>query len=71
MSDESLLGLLLRAHAGCAAQAHGEKYVFDNSVASSHYEQAVTSIECAIRQLGFAEISIARNGDKRRGKGAE
>jgi hypothetical protein len=65
MSDESLLGLLLRAHAGCAAQAHGEKYVFDNIVASSQYENAVTNIECAIRQIGFAEMSIARQGDKR------
>jgi hypothetical protein len=41
MSDESLLGLLLRAHKEASAQAHGEEYVFHNIPAKCDYEMAV------------------------------
>lgn len=60
MADESLLGLLLRAHAEAAAQKHGEMYVHKNISASSHFEQAQGFIESAIRSIGFAEQYVAR-----------
>jgi hypothetical protein len=66
MSDKSILWLLLRAHAECASQKHGEMYVFDNIPASNCYEQAQTFIEDAIRQLGFADRYIARQGDRKK-----
>jgi len=66
MADESILGLLLRAHAEAAAQSHGERYVFDNLSSSSHYDNAVTSIANAIRSIGFAEIYIARSGERKK-----
>jgi hypothetical protein len=65
MADESLLGLLLRAHAETAAQEQGERYVFDNISASAFYGQAKQSIECAIRQIGFAEMHVARQGERK------
>ncbi len=65
MSDESLLGLLLRAHAETAAQEHGEWYVFDNLSSSAFYGQAKQNIETAIRQIGFAEMHIARQGERK------
>lgn len=54
-TDESILGLLLRAHAECAAQAHGEQYVHDNIPAMCDFQNAVQSIESAIRSVNFAE----------------
>jgi len=69
-TDESLLGLLLRAHAECAAQAHGEEYVHGNIPASQCFEQAVQSIEAAIRHVGFADgyvrIQEAKKSNKER-----
>jgi hypothetical protein len=65
MTDESILGLLLRAHRQCAAQAHGEQYVFANVSAANSYEMAGQAIESAIRNIGFAEQSVARQGDIR------
>lgn len=65
MSDESILGLLLRAHGQCAAQAHGEQYVHINLSASSHFEQAMKSIEGAIHSLSFAEQYIARQSARK------
>lgn len=59
-TDESILGLLLRAHAECAAQKHGEMYIFKNISASNHYEQAQSFVESAIRSLRFAEQYQAR-----------
>ena len=58
MIDESILGLLLRAHAECAAQSHGEEYVHGNIAASQCFDQAVQSIEAAIRQVHFAECYV-------------
>jgi len=60
MSDESILGLLLRAHGLVSAQAHGEQYLHHNISASNCYENARQSIEAAIRQVGFADTYIAR-----------
>ncbi len=65
MPDESIMGLLLRAHAKCAAQAHGEQYVFDNISSSNHYEQASHSIEAAIKSVGFAEQYQARQDGRK------
>jgi hypothetical protein len=65
MADESVLGLLLRAHAKCSAQAHGEEYVFHNVSAAQHWEQAATNIAAAIRSVGFAEQYAARQGDRK------
>lgn len=60
MSDESIMGLLLRAHAKLSAQAHGEQYVFSNISSSQCYEQAAMSVEGAIKSLNFAEQYVAR-----------
>ena len=54
-TDESILGLLLRAHAACAGQAHGEQYVHGNIQASQCFEKAVQSIESARRSINFAD----------------
>jgi hypothetical protein len=51
---------MLRAHAECAAQAHGEKFVHENLSSSAHYDSARQSIESAIQSLSFAEQYIAR-----------
>lgn len=57
-SDESILGLLLRAHGKCAAQAHGEEHVFKNIPAKCDYEMAVDSIAQAIRRVCLAEQRV-------------
>lgn len=59
-TDESILGLLLRAHARVSEQAHGEQYVHRNISASQSYENARSSIESAIRQVTIAERYVAR-----------
>jgi hypothetical protein len=66
MSDESLLGLLLRAHKEASAQAHGEEYVFHNIPAKCDYEMAVQSIEQAITKVHFAEIRVYGQKDRKR-----
>jgi hypothetical protein len=68
MSDESPLGLLLRAHARCSEQKHGEEFVFQNVSASACWEQAVQSIESAIRSIGFAENYCARADAEKKAK---
>ena len=65
-SDESILGLLLRAHGQCAAQAHGEEYIHKNISAKCQYETAMQSIENAIKSVTFAEQSVARQNAKER-----
>jgi hypothetical protein len=58
-TDESHLGLLLRAHAECAAQAHGEEYVHGNIPAKCDYEMALQSIHSVIRTVVNAETRVA------------
>lgn len=69
MSDESVLGLLLRSHAELSAQCHGELYLFKNVSAASHYENAYKSVESAIRSLGLAEQYVVRAEKDRTQKG--
>ena len=57
MSDESILGLLLRAHRECAAQAHGEEFVHHNTSAMMNYETAGQGIEAAIHAVTLAMIA--------------
>lgn len=71
MSDESIMGLLLRAHARCSEQKHGEEFVFRNVSASNCWENAVQSIEAAIKQVGFAEAYVARADAKKVPTGAK
>ena len=52
MADESILGLLLRAHAEAAAQSHGERYVFDNLSSSAH--EVCARIPSALADGGIA-----------------
>jgi hypothetical protein len=59
-NDESILGLLLRAHKQASAQAHGEKYVFNNISAWNHFDTCTKNIEAAILSLSFAEQYVAR-----------
>ncbi len=59
-TDESILGLLLRAHGQCAAQAHGEEFINKNITAKCQYDTAMQSIENAIKSVTFAEQSVAR-----------
>lgn len=68
MSDESILGLLLRAHGQVSAQAHGEQYLHHNVSASNCYENARQSIENAIKNIGFAETYIARQDAEKKRK---
>jgi hypothetical protein len=65
MSDESLLGLLLRAHKEASAQAHGEEYVFHNIPAKCDYDNAVISIENAIKAVHLAEIRVYGQKDRK------
>lgn len=65
MSDESLLGLLLRAHQEASAQAHGEEYVFHNIPAKCDYDMAVQSIEQAIKNVHHAEIIVYGQKDRK------
>jgi len=58
VADESLIGLLLRAHAQCAAQAHGEQFVHNNIPAMCDFETAKQSIEGAIKSVMFAEQQV-------------
>jgi hypothetical protein len=58
MIDESLLGLLLRAHREASAQSHGEEYVFHNIPAKCDYDMAMQAIESAIRSVHNAEIRV-------------
>ena len=58
--DESILGLLLRAHAQVAEQKHGERYVHSNIPTSMDYEMAQGHIESAIRAVFVAERTQAR-----------
>lgn len=62
--DESLLGLLLRAHAEASAQAHGEKYLHKNISASNCYEMAMGSIHGAIQNVFIAERYVAMSERK-------
>lgn len=65
MSDESILGILLKAHGQVAAQAHGEQYVHQNISAANCYENAKQSIESAIKNVTFAEQYVARQDAKK------
>lgn len=65
-TDESILGLLLRAHGQCAAQAHGEEFIHKNISAKCQYETAMQCVENAIRQVTCAERSVARQDSKER-----
>jgi hypothetical protein len=67
MDDESIMGLLLRAHARCAEQKHGEEFIHHNVSAMNCYEHAVQSIQSAIRSVSFAEMHTARE-DAKKGK---
>lgn len=58
--DESILGLLLRAHAQIAEQKHGERYHFLNIATSMDYETAQGHVEAAIRAVFIAERTQAR-----------
>ena len=58
MMEESLLGLLLRAHREASAQSHGEEYLFHNIPAKCDYDMAVQAIESAIRSVHNAEIRV-------------
>ena len=60
MSDESIMGLLLRAHAQIAAQAHGEEFIHHNVSAMCSYQTAQQNIESAIKNINFADIHVAR-----------
>lgn len=55
MVDESTIGLLLRAHARCSEQKHGEEYIHNNISASNCWEQAAGLIESAIKSAINAE----------------
>ena len=54
-TDESILGLLLRAYAQCSAQAHGEEFIYKNIPAKCQWEMAMRSIEGAIKNVTYAE----------------
>ena len=58
MSDESITGLLLRAHAQVAAQAHGEEYIHKNISAKCCYENALQSIHSAIQSVAMAQAHV-------------
>jgi hypothetical protein len=58
MSDESILGLLLRAHKDCCAQAHGEEFIHKNVSAMCCYQQAAQSIESAIKSASMAQAHV-------------
>jgi len=62
--DESIMGLLLRAHAQVAAQAHGEEYIHKNISAKCCYENAMQSIHSAINSVSMALIHA--HGQKER-----
>ena len=61
--DESIMGLLLRAHAGIAAQRHGEEFIHHNVSAMCCYENALQSVHSAIKSVGMAEVHVY--GDKK------
>jgi hypothetical protein len=63
MSDESITGLLLRAHAQVAAQAHGEEFIHNNISAKCFYENALQSIHSAIQSVAMAQAYVY--GDKK------
>jgi hypothetical protein len=56
VNSQSILGLLLKAHAQVAAQAHGEEFIHHNTSAMCCYETAQASIESAIFSVNNAEI---------------
>lgn len=56
-NEETILGLLLRAHARASEQKHGEEFVKKNTSASMSYERAVQSIESAIWAVYFADMA--------------
>lgn len=60
MADESILGLLLRAHAEVAAQKHGERYVFHFPASSMDYDTAQQHIESAINAAWCADMTHQR-----------
>jgi hypothetical protein len=64
ISPQSILGLLLKAHAQVAAQAHGEEFIHHNTSAMCCYETAQTSIESAIFSVHNAEIHQFGNSVK-------
>jgi hypothetical protein len=64
-TDESLLGLLLRAHREASAQSHGEEYVFHNIPAKCDYDNAVQAIESAIKSVHLAEIRVFGQKDRK------
>ena len=63
-TDESLLGLLLRAHREASAQSHGEEFVFHNIPAKCDYDMAIQSIEAAIKSINFAMIRVYSQKDR-------
>ncbi len=60
-TDESIIGLLLRAHRKCAAQSHGEEYLHENIQASQCFDTAVQAIESAIKSVNFADGYVRVN----------
>ena len=59
-NEETIIGLLLRAHARASEQKHGEEFVNRNTSASTSYERAVQAIESAIWAVYFAELRAGR-----------
>ena len=56
MDDRSIHGLLMRAHAEIAGQAHGDEFFLHNIPAKCDWENALQSVEAAIKSVHFAEM---------------
>ena len=66
--DESIMGLLLRAHAQVAAQAHGEEYIHHNISAKCCYENALQSIHSAINSVSMAQVHVYGQEERKESK---
>ena len=55
-TDDSIKGLLLRVHAEIAGQRHGEEFIHHNVRAMNFYEQALQSVQSAIKSVAMAEV---------------
>lgn len=58
MSDESILGLLLRALRQSAQQEHGEEFKQSNLNGAVYYGQCCQNIDSAIKSLFAAERAV-------------
>ena len=67
VGDESILGLLLRAHSQASAQQNNENFHLKNENAALYYSYCVDHLHRAIQSLFLAERAVGYDEGRKRG----